>query len=139
MRFEGKVFKTGKYWAIEVPILGVHTQGHTKREAFEMIADAIESLVNKKEFKIQVFPSKGEYFEIQANNNAILIAFLLKRQRIKNGLSQKEVAKLLGAKSNNTYARYEQGNSVPSIEKFSDLIAAVSNNSDFVLSKSRIN
>jgi len=138
MRLEGRVFKVGKSWAIEVPILGVVTQGKTKREAYEMIADAIESLVNKKDFKVQVHTSRGEYFEIQANDNAALIAFLLRRQRIKNGLSLQQVAKLLGARSNNSYARYEQGSSVPSMEKFSDLLAAVSSNSDFVLSKSRL-
>ena len=26
MRFAGKVFKTGKYWAIEIPILDIATQ-----------------------------------------------------------------------------------------------------------------
>ena len=50
MRFVGKVFKAGKYWAIEIPILDIATQGRTKKEAYEMIADAVESLVNKKGF-----------------------------------------------------------------------------------------
>lgn len=47
MRLAGQVLKVGKYWAIEVSILSVVTQGRTKKEAYEMIADAIESLVNK--------------------------------------------------------------------------------------------
>ena len=46
MRFAGQVFRSGKYWAIEVPILSVVTQGRTKTKAFEMNADAIETLVN---------------------------------------------------------------------------------------------
>jgi predicted RNase H-like HicB family nuclease len=47
-----RVFKSGRYWAIEVPILTVVSQGRTKKEAFEMIADAIETLVGKPGFKI---------------------------------------------------------------------------------------
>ena len=133
MRFAGHVFKVGKYWAIEVPILGVVTQGHTKKEAYEMIADAIESLVNKKEFKVEVFPQKGGYFEIGSSDLAVLSAFLLRRQRMKRGLTLAEVAKRLGAKSHNTYARYEQGKSIPTIEKFNQLLSALSPDIDFVL------
>lgn len=59
MRFAGRIFKSGKHWAVEVPILNVVSQGPTKKEAYEMIADAIESLVNKKGFKLDVFPGKG--------------------------------------------------------------------------------
>jgi len=41
MRFAGRVFRVGRMWAIEVPILGVATQGRTKKESFTMIADAM--------------------------------------------------------------------------------------------------
>ena len=126
MRLAGRVFKIGRYWAIEVPILGVVTQGHTKKEAYEMILDAIESLVNKKGFKAEVFPGKGPYFEVSSPDLAALTAFLLRRQRMKRGLTLMEVSKRLGAKSLNTYARYEQGKSIPTIEKFSQLLCALS-------------
>ncbi len=136
MRFAGRVFKVGKYWAIEVPILSVVTQGHTKKEAYEMIADAIESLVNKEGFKVEVFPQKGDYFEIGSSDLAALSAFLLRRQRMKRGLTLAEVAKRLGAKSHNTYARYEQGKSIPTIEKLNQLLSALSPDIDFVLMES---
>ena len=135
MRFAGRVFKEGKFWAIEVPILGIVTQGRTKKDAFEMIADAIEALVNKPEFKIDVFPGKGEYFEIGSVDQGILIAFLLRRQRAKRGLSLSDVTKILGAKSQNTYARYEQGKSIPTVSKLNQLLTAVSTH-DFVLVES---
>ena len=51
MRLEGKVSKQGKYWAVDVPIIGVFTQGHTKKEAFDMVADAIESVIKKRASK----------------------------------------------------------------------------------------
>ena len=137
MRLAGQVFKIGRYWAIEVPILSVATQGHTKKEAFEMIADAIESLVNKKGFKIEIFPGKGSYFEVSSSSLATLTSFLLRRQRIKKGLTLMEASKRLGAKSINSYARYEQGKSVPTIEKFSQLLSALSPDHDFVLMESK--
>ena len=136
MRFSGRVFKSGKYWAVEVPILDVVTQGETKIEAYEMIADAIEILVNKNGFEIDVFPGKGDYFEISSSDVPALTAFLLKRQRSKQGLTLSDVAQRLGAKSLNAYARYEQGRSVPTVEKFSQLLAALSPESDFVLRES---
>jgi predicted RNase H-like HicB family nuclease len=137
MRLAGRMFKAGKYWAIEVPILGVATQGYTKKEAYEMIADAIESLVNKKGFKVEVFPGKGVYFELGSPDLSTLTAFLLRRQRMKQGLTLVEVAKRLGAKSHNSYARYGQGKSIPTIEKFSKLLSALSPENDFVLVESR--
>ena len=133
MRFEGQVVKDGRYWAIEVPILFVWTQGRTKKEAHEMIADAIESLVDKKGFKVKVFPGSGGHFELAANDTATLVAFLLRRQRKKHGLSLKEVAKRLGASSHNAYARYEQGSSVPTVEMLFRLLSAVSPDNNFVL------
>lgn len=137
MRFAGRVFKMGRRWAIEIPILGVTTQGRTRRDALEMIADAIESLANKEGFSIEVHPGKGEYFEIDSVDQATLTAFLLRRRRTMQGLSLSAVARRLGAKSLNSYARYEQGRAVPSVETLSRLLAAVSGERDFVLSESR--
>ena len=137
MRLSGRVFKVGKSWAIEVPILGMVTQGYTKKEAYEMIADAIESLVNKKGFKVEVYPGKGDYFELGSPDLSTLTAFLLRRQRIKQGLTLVEVANRLGSKSHNTYARYEQGKSIPTIEKFNKLLSALSPDNDFVLIESQ--
>ena len=138
MRFAGRIFKSGGYWAIEVPILGVFTQGRTEQEAYEMIADAIESLVNKENFKVDVYPGEGEYFEVASQDLAAMIAFLLRRQRLRHGLSLSEVAQHLSAKSLNAYARYEQGKSIPTIEKFNQLLSAVSPETDFVLVESQV-
>jgi predicted RNase H-like HicB family nuclease len=137
MRLAGHVFKTRKFWAIEVPILGIVTQGRTKREAYEMISDAIESLVNKEGFEAVIHPGEDQYFEISFNDLNIFVAFLLRRLRKKQGLTLMEVSKLLGAKSHNTYARYEQGRSIPTIEKFNQLVAALSPDNDFVLMESK--
>ena len=137
MRFDGHVFRVGRYWAIEVPILGVASQGRTKRDAYAMIADAIEALVNKATFAIVVHPGAGAYFEIGASDEAALTALLIRRTRLKAGLTLAEAAKGLGAKSLNAYARYEQGRAVPTVVKLSKLLAAVAPARDFVLAESR--
>jgi DNA-binding transcriptional regulator YiaG len=138
MRFVGKVFKSGKSWAVEIPILDIATQGRTKKEAYEMIADAVESLVNKEDFRVRVFKSKGRVFEMGASDQGALTALLLKRMRQKAGLSLEEVAARLGSKFPNSYARYEQGRSVPSVEKFAELFSAVAPNREFVIMESRV-
>jgi len=137
LRLAGRVFKAGNYWAVEVPILDVVTQGRSKKEALEMIADAVEMLVDREGFKIEVFPGRNGDFTIGASDDAALTALLLRRLRIKSGLSLAEVAARLGSKSPNSYARYEQSRSVPSIQKLSRLFAAVAPGGDFILIESR--
>lgn len=136
MRLSGCVFRAGKHWIIEVPILGIVTQGYTKKDAFKMIVDAIQSLVDKEGFKIELFPGRDKYFEISSPDIAALTAFLLRRQRTKHGLTLVEVSERMGAKSHNAYARYEQGRSVPSIEKLSRLLSVLSPENNFVLVES---
>ncbi|MHB1847073.1 MAG: helix-turn-helix domain-containing protein, partial [Deltaproteobacteria bacterium] len=49
-----------------------------------------------------------------------------------HGLSLAEVSRRLGQRSRNAYARYEQGLSVPTIDKLEKLLSAVTGR-DFVL------
>jgi transcriptional regulator with XRE-family HTH domain len=51
-------------------------------------------------------------------------------------LSLAEVADRLGVASINAYARYEQGRSIPTVQKLSQLFAAVSPRRDFVVVES---
>jgi len=129
--------KSGRYWAVEVPILDVASQGRSKADAFVMIADAIESLVDRPGFRIQVFPGAGGDFEVGATDEAVLAALLLRRARRRSRLSLAEVAARLGSRSPNSYARYEQGKSVPSIRKLSRLYAAARGEWDIVITESR--
>jgi transcriptional regulator with XRE-family HTH domain len=85
----------------------------------------------------EVFPGVKSYFEITSKDVAKLTALLLRRQRLKPGLTLVEVSKRLGVKSHNTCARYEQGRSVPTMDKFSLLLSALSEDNDFVLTESQ--
>ncbi len=133
MRFAGRVFKVGRQWAVEVPLLDVVSQGRTKKGAIEMIGDAIEALANRPGFQVDVFPGSGEYFEVGSTDQSTLTALLLRRARQQSGLSLAQVARRLGSTSVNAYARYEQGRSTPSVQKLTELFSAVSPDRDLVL------
>jgi len=100
------------------------TQGHTKKEAFEMVADMLETLVNKEDFSVEVFVKSKNSFEVGSLQPKYLISLLLQRKRELSGLSISQVTKRLGVSSRNSYARHEQSKSVPTIEKFNELIHA---------------
>ncbi len=133
MRFAGRLVKSGRWYAAEVPLLGIDTQERTKSKAYAMVKEAIEDLVDQHGFVVTVHPGRGNYFEVSANNQAAWVAFLLRRQRMLHGLSLADAATRLGAKSRNAYARYEQGLSVPTADKLMELLAALAPGRDFVL------
>jgi predicted RNase H-like HicB family nuclease len=138
MRFSGKIYKDGKFWLVEVPILDLMTQGKTKKEAYEMVADMLETMVNKEGFKIEVYKGKKDSFEVGSIEPKHMISLLLQRKREVSGLSLAQVANRLGTTSRNTYARYEQGRTVPSVEKLNELLHAVCPQTDIVISESAI-
>jgi predicted RNase H-like HicB family nuclease/DNA-binding XRE family transcriptional regulator len=138
MRFSGRIYKDGKFWLAEIPILDLMTQGQTKKEAYEMVADMLESLVGRDGFKIEVYKGKKDRFEVGSLEPKHMISLLLQRKREMSGLSLAQVASRLGMKSRNTYARYEQGYSVPSVEKLNELLHAVCPKTDIVINESMI-
>lgn len=125
MRFEGRVKKEGRFWVIEIPAFDAMTQGRTKREAFEMAVDLIETMADAKGFRVRAYPSRGETFEIEANHIGTLVALLLRRQRERQGLTLADAAQRLGQSSPNAYARYEQGQVMPGVEKLEQLLKAI--------------
>jgi len=126
MRFSGKVFKDGKFWLAEIPILDIMTQGHTKKESYDMALDAIKSMVNKDEFEVEIYKGKNGNFEIASPDSKSMISLLLQRKREISGLSLSQVAARLGLASRNSYARYEKGQTMPTIGKLDELLRAVS-------------
>ena len=138
MRFSGKIYKDGKFWLAEIPILDLMTQGRTKREAYEMVADMLDTMVNQKDFEITVFKGKKDTCEVGSSDAKYFVRLLLQRKWELSGLSLAQVASRLGMSSRNTYARYEQGKSVPSVEKLNDLLRAVCPETDIVIGESTI-
>lgn len=133
MRFSGKIYKDGEFWLAEIPILDAMTQGHTKKEAYKMALDMIESMVNKEGFHVELYKGENGIFEIGSSDSRSLISLLLQRKRQLSGLSLSEVASRLGLSSRNSYARYEKGQTVPTIGKLGELLRAVDPNADIVI------
>jgi hypothetical protein len=136
--FEGKVFapvRGERYWEVKIPQLGVFTQGTSERDAYAMAADAVETLIDEKNFSVDVVPTRGGKFLVRAKDSRPLIARWLYRLRVNNGLSLREAAGRLGATSSEAWARYESGRASPTMDKLSELVHAVEPNADFVLRK----
>ncbi len=117
--------ETGKYWAVEVPALGIHTQGKSKKAAMDMAKDAVETAVNTDGFSVEIELLNPMEFAVVAKDPKPLIGAILKRKRILKGLTAHEVAIRMGEKSATGYLRYEQGKTAPSIEKFSHILASI--------------
>ncbi len=131
MMLVGRIEKAeGSWWYAECPIVGAYTQGKSRKDAATMLADCVQTLVGRDGVAITVTeagesPDGGFAVMLEANEPARLAALVLTYQREKNKLSLADVAKKLGASSRNAYARYEQGVSVPSLDKYAELLAVV--------------
>jgi len=131
MELEGKVWKEGKEpgWLVEVPYLNVMTQGTSRKNALFMIEDAITLLLEDAfegiTFKVQISDYGDGLFGLSCNDDRLLLALALRRQREMNKVTVREAAKRLGSSSPNAYARYEQGRIRPTIQKYEQLLHAV--------------
>lgn len=133
MRFEGTVVRDGRWWLAEIPLLDAMTQGRTRKEALEMVADWLETMIDRKGFRATVFPRGRSEFEVAGSDAAAMTALLLRRRREASGTSLRDLASRLGSSSRNSYARYERGDAVPTVEKLDALLKATSPDGDFVI------
>ena len=120
MRIEGRMIRSGRWWAVEMRSLDVYSQARTRKEAYVMAKDAIEC-IDDYAFEVDVYPGTGNTFEV-GSDSPLWLSFILRRLRLAKRLSLTEVAKLAGEKSRNTYARYERGLVIPNAVKLGHLI-----------------
>ncbi len=139
MELEGKIWKRGKFWLIEVPAVEVMTQGYSREEALNMIKDAIEGLVDcyfpdeVKDFQVIIQDYKKGIIGVSTSNNSLMLAFSLKRQRELSKSTVREVSERLGSNSPNSYARYEKGRVRISLDQYERLLQAVNPQKNFHL------
>ena len=81
MRFAGRMYKAGKFWLAEIPILDVMTQGYTRKDTFEMVADLVETLAAQAGFSVTVHAGKNGTFEVSSSDTRTMLSLLLRRQR----------------------------------------------------------
>ena len=88
-----------------------------------MISDWFVTVAGRKGFSVDIHPVGKGTFEVSSSNARTMVGFAQAAQR-------------LGAKSRNAYARYEQGASVPTVEKLDELLRAVAPGREIVLQQS---
>jgi phage terminase large subunit-like protein len=123
MILEGRIAKSGRWWAVEVPSVGLFTQGRSRKQAEAMTADALEALAGRPIGASA--RSEGDRIFVEAEDTAGLVALVLRSRRASSHLTLAEVARRIGVKSPNAYARYEQGRSVPTVSMLDKLLRAV--------------
>lgn len=133
MELEGRVWKdpNSSWWLVEISFLDVMTQGRTRKEALEMIKDAVAELLKDsyedllgKHFHLTVHLYEDGVIGMRASDDKLLFALGLKRQRLRSGSTIRDVSKRLKSKSPNAYVRYERAQSRPSLEKYAELLHA---------------
>jgi len=130
MEIEGRIWKEGKWWFVEISSLDVMTQSRTRKEVLLMVEDLIFEMIKsyfpgeEKGLKVTVTDGRKHTISMTTNNTKVLMALSLKRQREQSGSTVKEAAERLGSRSPNSYAQYERGMTNISIEKFEQLLIA---------------
>ena len=133
MKIEGKLIRSGKWWAVEIPLLKIYTQGRSRKDAYGMAKDAIESIIDEKGFAVTVTEGTADTFMVGSSNDTLLMALALKQQRSSVRLSVRDVARNLGSNSPAAYSRYETGKVKPSLDKFTQLLKAIDKSIEPVL------
>ena len=133
MMIEGRVWKDEKFWLAEIPLLDYLTQGKTRKEAFEMAKDIVQTGVDKKGFRATIIKGNDNTFCVTANDTPALLAHMLRRQRQKHGLSVRDVSLRLHSESPNAFSVYERGKSIPTINKLEELFHAIDPTASLIL------
>jgi hypothetical protein len=69
-RLSGSVYKSDKFWVAKLPGLEVMTQGRSKDEAYAMVKDVLETLVNLPGFSVRVNPDEQGGFEVTSDSSS---------------------------------------------------------------------
>ena len=69
-RRSGRVYKSGRLWVAKLPSLDVMTQGRSKDEAFVMVKDMLETLVNLLGFSLRLIPDEQGGFEVTSEGSS---------------------------------------------------------------------
>jgi hypothetical protein len=121
MRIEGHMKKEGKFWIVEIPVLDVITQGLSKSEAYRIAGTVVEDMVGQTDFVLE------------ANDSSALIPLMLRRQRVKKGITVREASRLMGSNSPNAWGAYEQGRRAPTFDQLERMIRVLNKNSQLVI------
>jgi predicted RNase H-like HicB family nuclease/DNA-binding XRE family transcriptional regulator len=115
MKYHFKIHKEGAgFWAECLELPGCVTEADSKEELFSNMQDALNTYLEEPEDSHYVAPLPKARIQLSRTvvevpvDPSVALAFSIRRQRIKNGLTQKEVAEQLGMKQVYSYQRLER-------------------------------
>ncbi len=116
MELEGKIWKSGKFWLVDVPGLDAMTQGKSRSEALLMVEDLVREMVlsyckdaGSKDFKVAVSDRNKNAIGITTNDARLLQAVSLRRRFF---CTNEPPASLLQAFSQRFVLSNDSGNSL---------------------------
>jgi len=139
MEIEAILKKDGKFWIVEIPALDAMTQGKTRKDALFMLEDLIKEMIftyfpdMSQKFKIFLTDRKENIIGISSNDNRLMLALSLRKQREKSGLTVRQASRKLGSDFPNAYAQYERGKTRISLDKYEALLYAANPNTQLHL------
>ena len=115
MRYHFKIHREKKgFWAECIELSGCVTQGETKEELITNMQEAINLYLEEYDDSGYIAPLPKKTIKLTSSivevpvDPSIALAFSIRRLRIKHGLTQREVADLLGMKAIYSYQRLER-------------------------------
>ncbi len=138
IRYQAKIWKDGKTYSVEFPDLsGCFSMGDTLVEAKEMAADALSLYLEEARDPKWSVPKakvrKGKnYYWIQPRFD-ISIALIIRQARIKNGLTQSQLAKYVGMTTQQLQKLETPGRSNPTVKTLAAISDALDENLDIKL------
>lgn len=123
LKIKGSLHKSGKWWGIQFPLLGIATQGTSKADAMAMALDALELMLHPKKFKGQVKAGSGTEVFLITTQASWLIPLLITNVKVSNSWSLAEIARLMGKKSRANFSQYAKGEKMPGVDLFLEFLA----------------
>ena len=76
----GLIWRDGKFWVAEIPGTDIVTQGTSYRNAQWMLADAVLSLLDRKDISIRALSLGAPRVALTCNKPRVLTAFIKTRR-----------------------------------------------------------
>jgi predicted RNase H-like HicB family nuclease/DNA-binding XRE family transcriptional regulator len=128
MKYHFKVHKEGKgFWAECVELSGCLTQADSMEELRENMQEALNLYIEEPRDSKRLAPLPDDSISPSRNivevqvDPSIAFAFMIRYNRIQQGLTQKEAAKRLGFENIYSYQRLETKNCNPTLRLLSQI------------------
>jgi len=123
MKYHFKVHKEGEgYWAQCLELPGVVTQADSKEELEKNMHEALNLCIEEPEGSKDIAPLPDDSIKVSKDIVAVAVdpqiafSYLLRRERLMQGLTQQEAANKMGFDKIFSYQRLETGKSNPSLK-----------------------